>query len=128
KGYYIERSAIVRSEDLSESPGIEKILLGNDQIEIGQLALTSSKYEALKEKAVTAAVEAAKEKAERMVAVFPGLALGPVLTIREGNRLDNGPIRITENRIEMPAFNESEEPEFDLVRVTVSVSVRIALQ
>ncbi|MEM7602031.1 MAG: SIMPL domain-containing protein [Verrucomicrobiota bacterium] len=128
KGFFIQRSAVIRSESLEVCTDIESILLGDDRVQIGQLNLTSSLYEDLKKRAVTSAVEAAKEKAEGMVAVFPDLKLGPVLFMQEGSSRDSGAITLTENRIEMPVFNQASSTGFDQVSVTTSVLIKIELQ
>ena len=128
KGFFIQRNAIVRSESLEVCPDIESILLGDDRVQIGQLNLTSSLYEELKKRAVTSAAEAAKEKAEMMVAVLPGLNLGPVLMMREGSSRNTGAITLTENRIEMPVFDQGASTGFDQVSVTTSVLIKIELQ
>ncbi|MEM6915751.1 MAG: SIMPL domain-containing protein [Verrucomicrobiota bacterium] len=126
-GFFIERAATVRSEDLEASAAIETILLQDERIQIGSLSLTTTEYENLKKRAIRSAVEAAKEKAELMISVFPDLKLGPVLQMREGSSSTNR-VTITENRIEMPVFHQAQSGEFDLVSVTSSVSLKISLE
>ena len=129
-GYYVERDATVHSDDLSASPVIEALLLRDNRVEIDGLGLSSSRHEELKQQALTDAVEAAKEKAERMIAVFPDQALGKVISLREGNSSD-GRIRLTSNTISMPVFSGTgpdDAADFDEVEVTTTVTLEIGIE
>jgi uncharacterized protein YggE len=126
KGYYAERASIIEISDLSKRQALETMLLDDDQIEIVEVELRSSKHEQLRKKVLLSAVAAAKEKA-MFLAKEAGADIGVLLAISEGAN-GNRWVTITENRIDQPIFGKNNTAEFEKLDYTATVTVKFELK
>lgn len=126
KGYYAERPSIIEIKDLSKRQVLETLLLADNNIEIVNISLRSSKHDELRKQALLTAVAAAKDKAT-FLAEEAGATVGILLAIREGTN-NNGWANITENRIAMPLFGQNNSSEFEKLEYSATVTVKYELK
>ena len=122
-GFFAKRNVIIELRDLTKRQELERILLQDDRIEIGNITAQSSEHEENRKKALMSAASIAKEKASTLADAL-GSKIGVALSIQQGN---TGYGTITSNRIEMPVFG-AKSTQLEALSYSSTVTVKFELK
>jgi uncharacterized protein YggE len=122
-GFFAERNVIIELRDLTKRQELERILLQDDRVKIGDINAQSSEHEENRKKALISAASIAKDKASALADAL-GSEIGVALSIQQGN---TGYGVITSNRIEMPVFG-AKSTQLEALSYSATVTVKFELK
>jgi len=122
-GFFAERNVIIELRDLTKRQELERILLQDDRVKIGDVTAQSSKHEENRKKALMSAASIAKDKAAALANAL-GSEIGVTLSIKQGN---TGYGVITSNRIEM-AISGADSTQLEALSYSSTVTVKFELK
>lgn len=106
KGFFSERQFIIELDDPSLLELVHGSLAETAEIAVNQTVFSRKDEIEVRRELRQAALEAAKEKAEAMAAVY-GQKVGKPLKMSEGGGFNPSAFNLSNNRISMPAFGEA---------------------
>jgi uncharacterized protein len=106
KGFFSEREFTVELDDPSLLELVHTSLAGNPEVAVNSTLFSRKDEIEVRKELRKTALEAAKEKAEAMAAVY-GQKVGKPLKMSEGVGFNPSAFNISNNRISMPVFGEA---------------------
>lgn len=121
-GFYSEREFLVNLDDVSLLESVHQELAEDSEIETNRTNFYRKDEIEVRKKARVEALEAAKEKAEKMAAVY-GQKIGKVITITEnGGGYYFNTNNVSSNRVNTPVFNSASG------RVSITAQVTVVFE